>query len=178
MTYVPLSSIDIDTITEKSGKLTRKIKFNIPQKTLDQNSGKIRSYFDRNDITWENTSDGKTLCISFNANNFLILHRKQDLFFTLKVPLGPIILHAVRTIHLNLRSITRNLWTYQTFFPKKEVSLSLIHLMVNRFLMTRSRTKKSVLLLPLHNQFLNMRLLLCGIHQKISDARFLFPLEK
>lgn len=38
MTYVPLSSIDIDTITEKSGKLTRKIKFNIPQKTLDQNS--------------------------------------------------------------------------------------------------------------------------------------------
>ena len=27
MTYVPLSSIDIDTITEKSGKLTRKIKF-------------------------------------------------------------------------------------------------------------------------------------------------------
>lgn len=50
---------------------------------------------------------------------FLILHRKQDLFFTLKVPLGPIILHAVRTIHLNLRSITRNLWTYQTFFSKK-----------------------------------------------------------
>ena len=60
MTYVPLSSIDIDTITEKSGKLTRKIKFNIPQKTLDQNSGKIRSYFAGNDITWENTSDGKT----------------------------------------------------------------------------------------------------------------------
>jgi disulfide oxidoreductase YuzD len=76
MTYVPLSSIDIDTITEKSGKLTKKIKFNIPQKTLDQNSGKIRSYFDRNDITWENTSDGKILCISFNANNFSDLAQK------------------------------------------------------------------------------------------------------
>ena len=37
---------------------------------MDQNSGKIRSYFAGNDITWENTSDGKILCISFDANNF------------------------------------------------------------------------------------------------------------
>lgn len=76
MTYVPLSSIDIDTTTKNSGKLARTIKFNIPQKTLDQNSGKIRSYFAGNDITWENTSDGKTLCVSFDANNFSDLAQK------------------------------------------------------------------------------------------------------
>ena len=76
MSYVSLSSIHIDTKTKKSGKLTRVIKFDLPQKTLDQNAGKIRSYFAGNDITWENTSDGKTLCISFDANNFSDLAQK------------------------------------------------------------------------------------------------------
>lgn len=76
MSYVSLSSIDIDTKTKESGKLARTIKFHIPQKTLDQNAGKIRSYFTGNDITWENTSNGKTLCISFNANNFSDLAQK------------------------------------------------------------------------------------------------------
>ena len=76
MSYVPLSSIDIDTKTKDSGKLTRTIRFHIPQKTLDQNTGKIRSYFTGNDITWENTSNGKTLCISFDANNFSDLAQK------------------------------------------------------------------------------------------------------
>lgn len=32
MSYVPLSSIDIDTKTKDSGKLTRTIRFHIPQK--------------------------------------------------------------------------------------------------------------------------------------------------
>lgn len=76
MTYVPLSSITIDTQTKQAGKLTRTIKFYIPQKTMDQNSGKIRSYFAGNDITWENTSDGKILCVSFDANNFSDLAQK------------------------------------------------------------------------------------------------------
>lgn len=76
MTYVPLSSITIDTQTTKAGKLTRTIKFHIPQKTMDQNSGKIRSYFAGNDITWENTSNGKILCVSFDANNFSDLAQK------------------------------------------------------------------------------------------------------
>ena len=76
MSYVSLSSIDIDTKTKGSGKLARTITFHIPQKTLDQNAGKIRSYFAGNDITWENTSNGKTLCISFNANNFSDLAQK------------------------------------------------------------------------------------------------------
>ena len=76
MSYVSLSSIHIDTKTKKSGKLTRTIKFDLPQKTLDQNAGKIRSYFAGNDITWENTSNGKTLCISFDANNFSDLAQK------------------------------------------------------------------------------------------------------
>lgn len=76
MTYVPLSSIHIDTTSQTSGRLTRTIKFNIPQKTLDQNSGKIRSYFSGNDITWENTSDGKILCVSFTAHNFSDLAQK------------------------------------------------------------------------------------------------------
>lgn len=76
MSYVSLSSIDIDTKTKNSGKLARTIRFHIPQKTLDQNAGKIRSYFAENDITWENTSDGKTLCISFDANNFSDLAQK------------------------------------------------------------------------------------------------------
>ena len=76
MSYVSLSSIDIDTKTKDSGKLTRTIRFHIPQKTLDQNTGKICSYFTGNDITWENTSDGKTLCISFDANNFSDLAQK------------------------------------------------------------------------------------------------------
>lgn len=76
MSYVSLSSIHIDTKTKKSGKLTRTIKFDLPQKTLDQNAGKIRSYFAGNNITWKNTSDGKTLCISFNANNFSDLTQK------------------------------------------------------------------------------------------------------
>lgn len=76
MNYVSLSSIDIDTNTLDSGKLQRTIRFHIPQKVLDQNSGKIRSYFAGNDITWENTSDGKNLCISFDANNFSDLAQK------------------------------------------------------------------------------------------------------
>lgn len=76
MSYVPLSSITIDTQTKQTGKLTRTIKFHIPQKTMDQNSGKIRSYFAGNDITWENTSDGKILCVSFDANNFSDLAQK------------------------------------------------------------------------------------------------------
>ena len=76
MAYVPLSSIHIDTKTKKSGKLARVIEFDLPQQTLDQNAGKIRSYFAENDITWENTSDGKTLCISFDANNFSDLAQK------------------------------------------------------------------------------------------------------
>ena len=76
MTYVPLSSITIDTQTKQAGKLARTIKFHIPQKTMDQNSGKIRSYFAGNDITWENTSDGKILCVSFDANNFSDLAQK------------------------------------------------------------------------------------------------------
>lgn len=76
MTYVPLSSITIDTKTKQAGKLARTIKFHIPQKTMDQNSGKIRSYFAGNDITWENTSDGKVLCVSFEANNFSDLAQK------------------------------------------------------------------------------------------------------
>ena len=76
MTYVPISSINIYTQTKNPGKLTRTIKFEIPQKTLDQNSGKIRSYFSGNDITWENTSDGKTLCVSFDADNFSDLAQK------------------------------------------------------------------------------------------------------
>lgn len=76
ISYVSLSSIDIDTKTKESGKLARTIRFHIPQKTLDQNAGKIRSYFTGNDITWENTSDGKTLCISFDANNFSDLAQK------------------------------------------------------------------------------------------------------
>ena len=76
MAYVPLSSIHIDTKTKKSGKLARVIEFDLPQQTLDQNAGKIRSYFAGNDITWENTSDGKTLCISFDANNFSDLAQK------------------------------------------------------------------------------------------------------
>ena len=46
----------------------------------------------------ENTSDGKTLCISFNANNFSDLAQKTRSVLPLEVPLGPIILHAVRTI--------------------------------------------------------------------------------
>ena len=58
MAYVPLSSIHIDTKTKKSGKLARVIEFDLPQQTLDQNAGKIRSYFAGNDINWENTSDG------------------------------------------------------------------------------------------------------------------------
>ena len=76
MNYVSLSSIDIDTNTLDSGKLQRTIRFHIPQKILDQNSGKIRSYFAGNDITWENTSDGKNLCINFDANNFSDLAQK------------------------------------------------------------------------------------------------------
>ena len=71
--YLP---IHIDTKTKKSGKLARVIEFDLPQQTLDQNAGKIRSYFAGNDITWENTSDGKTLCISFDANNFSDLAQK------------------------------------------------------------------------------------------------------
>ncbi len=59
-----------------TGKLARVIEFDLPQQTLDQNAGKIRSYFAGNDITWENTSDGKTLCISFDANNFSDLAQK------------------------------------------------------------------------------------------------------
>lgn len=76
MTYVPISSINIDTKTKKLGKLTRTIKFQIPQKTLDQNSGKIRSYFAGNNITWENTSEGKNMCVSFDADNFSDLAQK------------------------------------------------------------------------------------------------------
>lgn len=76
MNYVSLSSIDIDTNTLDSGKLQRTIRFHIPQKILDQNSGKIRSYFAGNDITWENTSDGRILCISFDAANFSDLAQK------------------------------------------------------------------------------------------------------
>ena len=76
MTYVPLSSITIDTQTKQAGKLARTIKFHIPQKTMDQNSGKIRSYFAGNDMTWENTSDGKVLCVNFKANNFSDLAQK------------------------------------------------------------------------------------------------------
>ena len=76
MNYVSLSSIDIDTNTLDSGKLQRTIRFHIPQKILDQNSGKIRSYFAGNDITWENTSDGRILCVSFDAANFSDLAQK------------------------------------------------------------------------------------------------------
>ena len=38
--------------------------------------GKAYETKDKIDITWENTSDGKTLCISFDANNFSDLAQK------------------------------------------------------------------------------------------------------
>ena len=102
MAYVPLSSIHIDTKTKKSGKLARVIEFDLPQQTLDQNAGKIRSYFAGNDITWENTSDGKTLCISFDANNFSDLaQKKQELSFIQRILLELTAPHAARTTLLH-----------------------------------------------------------------------------
>lgn len=59
MRYAELSSIKINTDIDKNGQLSRKIAFYIPKETLDQNSGKIQSYFADEKITcpigkWKN----------------------------------------------------------------------------------------------------------------------------
>lgn len=76
MQYAELSSIKMYTKTSKNGQLTRKIDFYIPKKTLDQNSGKIQSYFSNRKTTWSNWKSGKILTISFSEDNFTDLAAK------------------------------------------------------------------------------------------------------
>lgn len=86
MKYAPLSSINIDTKETGNGSLKRTISFYIPQKTLDQNTGKIRSYFSGSAGTWSNWKNGKILSISFVEDNFTdlaastrrVLHSKSS----------------------------------------------------------------------------------------------------
>lgn len=85
MQYAPLSSVKISTNTTKNGTLKRTISFYIPQKTLDQNSGNIRSYFSKYSQKWTTWKNGKILSFSFTEDNFTdlaattrsILHSKS-----------------------------------------------------------------------------------------------------
>ena len=168
MAYVPLSSIHIDTKTKKSGKLARVIEFDLPQQTLDQNAGKIRSYFAGNDITWENTSDGKTLCISFDANNFSDLAQKTRT-----------VLHSKNSFGTYSSTCSKdNPFTLKINYEESLDLSHFIHLMKNRCLVIRSNKKKSALLLLLHSQFQLMRLLRYGTHPKISVVKCLFLLKR
>lgn len=88
MQYAELSSIKIDTETEKNGQLSRKIAFYIPKKTLDQNSGKIQSYFGNKKITWSNWKNGKILTLSFSSDNFTDLAAKTREIFHSKQWVG------------------------------------------------------------------------------------------
>lgn len=82
MQYAELSSIRINTdIDKNNGQLSRKIAFYIPKETLDQNSGKIQSYFADEKITWSNWKNGKILIISFSADNFTDLAAKTREIF-------------------------------------------------------------------------------------------------
>lgn len=81
MQYAELSSIHIDTEVKRNGQLSRKIALYIPKKTLDQNSGKIQSYFDNENTTWSNWKDGKILIISFSEDNFMDLAAKTREIF-------------------------------------------------------------------------------------------------
>ena len=101
MAYVPLSSIHIDTKTKKSGKLARVIEFDLPQQTLDQNAGKIRSYFAGNDITWEIHPMEKLYVSVLTPTISLILHRKQELSFIQRILLELTAPHAARTTLLH-----------------------------------------------------------------------------
>lgn len=76
MKYAELSSIRIHTEPKEDGSLFRTIKFYIPQKTLDQNSGKIRSYFEGYETSWQSQTDGKILTASFSADTFSNLTEK------------------------------------------------------------------------------------------------------
>ena len=76
MTYQELSSIKIQTDSQKDGSLKRTISFYIPRDTLDQNSGKIEDYFNNQDPSWSNWKDGKILSITFTADQFSDLSAK------------------------------------------------------------------------------------------------------
>lgn len=92
MNYAELSSIKIHTEPKDDGSLKRTIMFYIPQSTLDQNYGKIRTYFQGQNVSWTSENDGKILTVSFTADSFsnltektrTILHSKSS-FGTYKV---------------------------------------------------------------------------------------------
>lgn len=178
MAYVPLSSIHIDTKTKKSGKLARVIEFDLPQQTLDQNAGKIRSYFAGNDITWENTSDGKTLCISFDANNFSDLAQKTRTVLHSKNSFGTYSSTCSKDNPFTLKINYEESLDLSHFIQKNQ-KIPVTYTFDEKQMFSDSiKQKKSALLLLLHSQFQLMRLLRYGTHPKISVVKCLFSFEK
>ena len=76
MSYAELSSIAIDTNLQDDGTFRRTISFKIPQKTLDQNGGKIARYFNGENLSWRGSSNGKTAVITITADHFTDLAAK------------------------------------------------------------------------------------------------------
>ena len=69
MKYTQLSSIHIDTKTQDDGSLERRISFYIPQKVLDQNTGKIQAYFQSFNPSWPAWKNGRILNFSATAGS-------------------------------------------------------------------------------------------------------------
>ncbi|MBU5458807.1 hypothetical protein [Anaerostipes sp. MSJ-23] len=76
MNYTELSSIAIDTTRQEDGSFKRTISFQIPQKVLDQNGGKITNYFKGQNLSFQGAKDGKTAVITINADHFTDLAAK------------------------------------------------------------------------------------------------------
>ena len=76
MKYTQLSSIHIDTKTQDDGSLERRISFYIPQKVLDQNTGKIQAYFQSFNPSWPAWKNGRILNFSFSAGSLTDLSAK------------------------------------------------------------------------------------------------------
>lgn len=76
MKYTQLSSIHIDTKTQDDGSLERRISFYIPQKVLDQNTGKIQAYFQSFNPSWSAWKNGRILNFSFSAGSLTDLSAK------------------------------------------------------------------------------------------------------
>lgn len=76
MNYTELSSISMETETQDDGSLKRKISFYIPQKVLDQNTGKIEAYFKDSDPSWSSWKNGRILNITVLADSLTDLSAK------------------------------------------------------------------------------------------------------
>src|SRR5699024_393325 len=62
--------------TQDDGSLKRKISFYIPQKVLDQNTGKIEAYFKDSDPSWSSWKNGRILNITVLADSLTDLSAK------------------------------------------------------------------------------------------------------